>query len=643
MTLDKNQGTDEVLLSWTTTTAPYSVVRNTEPNFLGTASPQIIASSLGSTSFADPTLTDGVDYFYLIKAADSATEVYGVSDTAALPGEEVTLTGVGFATVLGDNAVFIGGESALLTGVTDTSLTFEVPASLVTGFLMAQTPQGVSTPRIQSGIATTVTTPSSVAVDGLGTVFVATTGTTPTSDRVFTIDTATGNRTQVGFLGEATGLAVDNSNRVYYGNATLNTFNQGTIERTTSGGGEELSRACGQGGGVDPCYVFGVGIDPDLLDFGSQGRVYVADGANNIVRLVPPTGLIQDFATGFSFGDAPRGVLPNRNSGSNSYHDVFISDSSTVRRFDSATIPGTLVKTYDSSNSPVMSPRQMALTPLPRERLLIADDGQDRIVMINPDTDASKLIDIPLTDPRGIAVTDDPGTGVTFAYVAEPNRVVAIPVHETVFLSIWVADCAQITDQAIHEFVLRANAAAEECGIEVQIRAINRFAAGALCDLDNQDWSTTSCADPSLMRTPEEAALLDDTSRRSAETTDLNVYFVRSFDQPGIAQTVTSDCFSGIDDASNSGVIISVEKIIQYGIDAAPTLAHELGHALIDRLSWSNMNGNLHFDQSGTQYNPPNIMSTAPAIGDGRKRRTFTDPDQCLNINTNTKVFRGDP
>ena len=82
----------------------------------------------------------------------------------------------------------------------------------------------------------------------------------------------------------------------------------------------------------------------------------------------------------------------------------------------------------------------------------------------------------------------------------------------------------------------------------------------------------------------------------------------------------------------------SAEKIRQYqSFGSVNTLAHEMGHALIDQDTWTG--GNEHTDQTVTPYSEENIMFVPLEP----RRRDFEDPDQCLNINTDATIFRGDP
>lgn len=645
LNVGKDTANDEVHLTWSGTTSPYAVVRDTDPDF-NDLTPEIVVSGLVSTTFDDPVLGDGVDYYYLVRDDNSRTTIYGTSTDTAVPGQSITLEGIGFGSALGDNLVVNAGEQAIVTGVTETTLTFEIPTTWSTGTVIVVTPKGANIAgRTYQVGAQGLSSISSVAIDSVGTKYVTDTGTGGTSDKVFSFDPVMMSRTEVGLLNEATGLPADAVDRVYYGNAIVNPFNQGTIERTKLGGTEEFYRACGQAVS-NPCYVFGIALDPDITNPDAHGRVYVADGARNAVRLVPLVGLIQDFATGFDFGNPPRGIVVDRDPASMFYHDVYVSDSTQVYRYDSATVPGTLVRTYDPEAFPFVSPRQMALTPTNRVRLLVADSGQGRIVMLNPETEASKVINVPLNSPRAIATEHDPINNKDTAWVGEPDRVLKLPVHRTVYLSIWVAEGAGISDVRVRELVSLANASISQCGIELQIRddLVNTFVAGDLLDLEANDATGTSgCGDPAFVRTQEEIDLLGEPLRRSSEPTDLNVYFVRRFTytptaQKRVGEAIFGDCFVGVSDETESGIILSAES--QAHPDTIWALGHEIGHALLDRNTWT-PGMNTHFPRSGfpNTLPPGNIMARAADPG----KALFNDPDQCLNINADNTIFRGDP
>jgi hypothetical protein len=661
LTVSKDTGAGEVVLSWSTTASPYAAVRGTSPDLLGAVFPSIIASVLAGSPYRDPVLTNGINYFYSIEDDNAATRVYSMSPASGAPGDSVTLTGLGFDTSSpGANQVFLAGTPATVTGVTDTTLTFVVPTNAWSGSVVAASANGVDGGRsfplvVTSGLIRI----TSLGVDNAHTPFVADAcdGTT-CFGRILKFDPSTGVQTQVSDSAEGVGLPTDNSNKVYFADGRMIAGNSGTIYRTSSAGGNVYYGYCiTYDVPVDePCEPIGLGLDPSRTDFGVDGRVYVADGysPNQRVRIVAPDPAEPTtFATGFNFGAGPRGIVVDRTSTSDFFQDVFVAESSAVKRFDSGTVPGVLQKIYNSSNSPVLSPRQMAITPLPRERLLIADDGQNRIVMINPATDKTKTIDVPFSSPRGIAVDQD-ASNRTFAYVAEATRVLKVPIYKTVFVAPWIASGAGIGPERVRKQIDRANNALEPCGIEIKIRndSVNFFSAGANLDLPITNWTdpTNSCTNPLLVHTGQENAIL--TGQRSADPTDLNIYFVRRFTGPAnlrtIAETLTEDCFSDVTDTANSGIIVSVEALnvatisgttVQVVSDTTSVVAHEIGHALINRFLWGG--GDDHANQSGTPYAPPNLMY----IHSSRKVRTLDDPDQCANINQDLpdQIFRGDP
>jgi hypothetical protein len=185
----------------------------------------------------------------------------------------------------------------------------------------------------------------------------------------------------------------------------------------------------------------------------------------------------------------------------------------------------------------------------------------------------------------------------------------------------------------IQRHVNLARAALEKCGVDVQIRSINGFSAGALLDLPVNDLNAAGkvCGDSRMTRTPEEVQLLDDGTRRSADTTDLNVYYVRSFIAAGVSpppyknagETVVQDCFFGISDATNSGVVLSASAILEFPIDGVALLVHEITHALIYRPSRGT---DEHNDQMGHPYTGSNVMSGT--VGRGT---IYIDSNQCVN------------
>jgi hypothetical protein len=101
-----------------------------------------------------------------------------------------------------------------------------------------------------------------------------------------------------------------------------------------------------------------------------------------------------------------------------------------------------------------------------------------------------------------------------------------------------------------------------------------------------------------------------------------------------------------MNDATQSGVIISVERLrtSSAGQDISKytmwILGHEIGHALLNRNDWT-PGMDEHFARSGAPNALPthNIM-TNPVAPD---LALFNEPEQCLNINADATIFRGDP
>ena len=95
---------------------------------------------------------------------------------------------------------------------------------------------------------------------------------------------------------------------------------------------------------------------------------------------------------------------------------------------------------------------------------------------------------------------DQDVNGVTFAYVAEATRVLKFPIHaRTVYIAIWIADNV-IQPLEVQRQVDVARAALEKCGIDLQVRSISGFSAGALLDLEvvNLNNPTQRCGNPAL-------------------------------------------------------------------------------------------------------------------------------------------------
>jgi len=85
LTVTQDPGTGQVVLTWTATAGPYVVLRDINPNPNNLTS-TILASALGSTTYSDGALNDGVNYFYLISDAPPLSLVLPQSTAFAILG-----------------------------------------------------------------------------------------------------------------------------------------------------------------------------------------------------------------------------------------------------------------------------------------------------------------------------------------------------------------------------------------------------------------------------------------------------------------------------------------------------------------------------------------------------------------------------
>jgi serine/threonine-protein kinase len=157
------------------------------------------------------------------------------------------------------------------------------------------------------GTAASFASPSGVAVDGGGNVYVADTG----NHRIRKI-TPGGNVTTLagsGSIGhfdgqgseasfyEPTGVAVDESRNVYVadkGNARIRKITPSGNVTTLAGSG---SRGYGEGQGTAASFAYPYGVAVDGV-----GNVYVADNGNQRIRKITPSGNVTTLAGSGSFG-----------------------------------------------------------------------------------------------------------------------------------------------------------------------------------------------------------------------------------------------------------------------------------------------------------------------------------------------------
>src|SRR5690349_296781 len=74
-------------------------------------------------------------FAYACKKEDAkpAPTLTGISQTTAMPGSSLMLTGMNFDLTLANNVVTIGTTTATVTAATATQITFTVPATITPG------------------------------------------------------------------------------------------------------------------------------------------------------------------------------------------------------------------------------------------------------------------------------------------------------------------------------------------------------------------------------------------------------------------------------------------------------------------------------------------------------------------------------
>jgi len=390
-------------------------------------------------------------------------------------------------------------------------------------------------------------------------------------------------------------------------------------------------------------------VDKDY--FGTGKRIYVWDGAKKKIRLVPGgTCNATDMVGPFSgIVGRPQGIIANNNPSSTRRHNltVTVTPAPEIREYNMLGTP-TLIKTWTSANLPIAGPAQMAITPEPAERLVIADRTNNTVVLLNQATDKSRALDWALTSPRAIAVDPLP-SGAVNAIVGEATMLKRFPLtFNAVSIQIYVESGSGVTTADAQAWFDRAKAYLLKCRVNLVLRAITSFTDPALRDLTWAAGGTSRAPCGTYPFSTEETTLL---SMRSAVTTDLNVYVIRNFirDDTLAVDTryggygITQDCYSNVTDSSQSGLLLAGGQLkgAAYRGAGGIVLAHEIGHALLYRGTWP----------GGNEHNDP-ATGLDWAADTGNLMRRFSDAKrdrftvgQCTNLTQDYSfiIFRSDP
>jgi sugar lactone lactonase YvrE len=160
-----------------------------------------------------------------------------------------------------------------------------------------------------TGTAASFDTPTRVAVDANGNLYVADTdnneireitpaGAVRTLAGSTTSGSADGAGTAASFNGP-TGVAVDASGNVYVGDTQNNEIREITPAGAVTTLAGSTTRGSANGTGTTASFYF-----PDGLAVDASGNVYVADNDNNQIRKITPTGVVTTLAGSTTSGSA---------------------------------------------------------------------------------------------------------------------------------------------------------------------------------------------------------------------------------------------------------------------------------------------------------------------------------------------------
>lgn len=420
---------ENVVLTWTTGTAPWRVIRSDTPDFYfgnrNVAEGLLVATAIDAegASHGSP------NHFYRVLENGEADPpgfvanpprpvpfVTALSPDSGKAGEIVTITGGNFEPTGATMTVSFDGLYADILGTGETQLIVQVPEDVLTGFVFVCR-AGVCSNRLLFKVV--VGPPfqdlSSISFEpGTGSLWVADRGTV---DTVYELDAA-GTLTARGTLNQALlGHATphDGSGRIYYGNSLDNDFNFGTIEFVDSASNAEVFfDNAGQSSGTNT----GVRCEGIVANVLEPEVVYYLDGRANTIRRVVRDALAHDLSYGdrsFSF-NSPAGARFD------SAGNLYVSSTTELHKILPQEAGVELVASGFTAAAGIDLSEASGI-PM----LLVADEGAGTVWLVNGETGDKEVVGSGLTAPVGVAFSADLATEALFYDVAEPTRIVRLP------------------------------------------------------------------------------------------------------------------------------------------------------------------------------------------------------------------------
>ncbi len=420
---------NDVVLSWTTGTPNFRVLRSRTPTFMsGNAA---IAEGLGGSPATDSGAASTADlYFYqVVGAGEPSPGLYDLNPprpvpaismltpNSGVPGITATIDGSNFAPDGSGMVVMFGDLPADLQSATATQILATVPAGAVTGDVVVCVMDVCSNKvRFTVTFGPTFQNISSLAFEpGTGSLWVGDRGA---ADAVIELD-PNGNSAIRGTLAEtfiSNPSPGDGTGRVYFSNGTISDFNVGNIRYIDSStNANVLFRAAGVLTGdpntTDPVHARGLAArdgEPDVA--------YFLDGHDNTVRRVPFTGTIDknwgNIGT-LSFND-PAGARFD------SLGNLYVSSTTAIYKIT----PGEVATQVASGFTGAAGLDLSEDTGVPT--LLVADRATGQVFLVNGQSGFKEVVGDGFTNPVAVAFSRNLTTGEFFYYVAEPTRIIRL-------------------------------------------------------------------------------------------------------------------------------------------------------------------------------------------------------------------------
>lgn len=352
-----------------------------------------------------------------------APTISGLSPDTGAEGATVTITGVNFSASIINNLVRFNGALALVTAATTTRLTVIVPEDGSTGKVTVQvgSQTAISAEDFVYGATKTVSTlagsglfgfadgtgtaaqfnhPIGIALDAAGNIYVTdaennrirkvtSTGTVTTLAGDGTAGSADGDGTAARFLSPR-GVVLDASGNLYIADGINNRIRKITPTGTVTTLAGSGTRGSTDGNGVSAQFDFPKGIAID-----ASGNLYVADDLNARIRKVTPTGTVSTLAgstLGFADGvgtaaqfNRPTGVAVDAAG------NVYVADSKNhrIRKITStgevSTLAGSTEGIADGLGTAAKFSEPVGVAVDASGNVYVTDSDNNRIRKITPD------------------------------------------------------------------------------------------------------------------------------------------------------------------------------------------------------------------------------------------------------------------